>query len=221
MLAGAFIGIGCLLAFTVGGTLAGFPFSKVAMGIAFGVALSLVVIAGSELFTGNVMVLGNGLSRGTVTFPEALKLWVVCYLGNWLGAIVLSLLFIAAAGATGATGKALSGAAVAKTSMGPVVLFAKGMLCNFLVCLAVWCGFRTKSDAAKLIMVFWCLFAFFTTGFEHSIANMTVLTIGLLAPVGKTIALSGYLYNLLFVTAGNILGALLFMTIPYGIAARK
>lgn len=221
MLAGAFIGIGCLLAFTVGGTLAGFPFSKVAMGIAFGVALSLVIIAGAELFTGNVMVLGNGLSRGTVTFPEALKLWVVCYLGNWLGAIVLSLLFIAAAGATGATGKALSGAAAAKTSMGPVVLFAKGILCNFLVCLAVWCGFRTKSDAAKLIMVFWCLFAFFTTGFEHSIANMTVLTIGYLVPMSKAITLDGYLYNLLFVTAGNILGALLFMTIPYGIAAKK
>lgn len=221
MLAGAYIGIGIMLAFTVSGCLAGLPFAKIAMGMSFGVALSLVVIAGAELFTGNVMVLGNGLSRGTITTAEAVKLWVVCYLGNWLGAILLSLVFIAGAGATGAAGKALSEAAAAKTSMGPGVLFAKGMLCNFLVCLAVWCGFRTKDDTAKLIMVFWCLFAFFTTGFEHSIANMTVLTIGLLAPVGKAITLGGYLYNLLFVTAGNILGALLFMTIPYGLAARK
>lgn len=171
MLAGSYIGIGIMLAFTVGGTLAAFPFGKVAMGIAFGVALSLV--------------------------------------------------FIAADGATGATGKALTGAAIAKAGGGPVALFAKGMLCNFLVCLAVWCGFRTKDDTAKLIMIFWCLFAFFTSGFEHSIANMTVLTIGLLSPVGQGITMGGYLYNLIIVTAGNILGALLFMTVPYGLAAKK
>ena len=220
-LAGAYIGFGILLSFTVSGTLGAMPFTKVAMGLSFGVALSLVVIAGAELFTGNAFVMFNGLRLKTVTASEVVKLWIVCFLGNWFGAIVLSLLFLAAAGPVGATGKALAGAAAMKMGLPPLVLFARGILCNVLVCLAVWCGFRTKNDVAKLIMVFWCLYAFFTCGFEHSIANMTVLTVGVLAPFDAAVSLSGYAYNLFFVTLGNIVGAVLFLSIPYGIGALK
>ena len=106
-------------------------------------------------------------------------------------------------------------------SLPPLVLFLRGILCNVLVCLAVWCGFRCKSDSGKLIMTFWCLYAFFTCGFEHSVANMTVLTLGLLNPAGMAVSLSGYGYNLLWVTLGNIVGAVLFLAIPYGIASKK
>lgn len=70
-------------------------------------------------------------------------------------------------------------------------------------------------------MVFWCLYAFFTCGFEHSVANMTVLTLGLLNPAGTAVSVGGYLYNLFMVTLGNIVGAVLFLSIPYGIAAKK
>lgn len=220
-LAGAYIGFGILLSFTVSGTLGAMPFTKIAMGLSFGVALSLVVLAGAELFTGNAFVMFNGLRLKIVTAGDVLKLWVVCYLGNWAGAIILSLLFLAAAGPVGATGKALAAAAAMKMSLPPLVLFARGILCNVLVCLAVWCGFRTKNDVAKLIMVFWCLYAFFTCGFEHSIANMTVLTVGMLAPFDAAVSLSGYAYNLFFVTLGNIVGAVLFLSIPYGIGALK
>lgn len=220
-LAGAYIGFGILLSFTVSGTLGAMPFTKIAMGLSFGVALSLVVLAGAELFTGNAFVMFNGLRLKTVTAGDVLKLWVVCYLGNWAGAIILSLLFLAAAGPVGATGKALAAAAAMKMSLPPLVLFARGILCNVLVCLAVWCGFRTKNDVAKLIMVFWCLYAFFTCGFEHSIANMTVLTVGMLAPFDAAVSLSGYAHNLFFVTLGNIVGAVLFLSIPYGIGALK
>lgn len=220
-LAGAYIGFGILLSFTVSGTLGAMPFTKVAMGLSFGVALSLVVIAGAELFTGNAFVMFNGLRLKTVTAGEVVKLWIVCFLGNWFGAIVLSLLFLAAAGPVGATGKDLAGAAAMKMGLPPLVLFTRGILCNVLVCLAVWCGFRTKNDVAKLIMVFWCLYAFFTCGFEHSIANMTVLTVGVLAPFDAAVSLSGYAYNLFFVTLGNIVGAVLFLSIPYGIGALK
>ncbi len=190
-LAGAYIGFGILLSFTVSGTLGAMPFTKIAMGLSFGVALSLVVLAGAELFAGNAFVMFNGLGLKTVTAGDVLKLWVVCYLGIWAGAIILSLLFLAAAGPVGATGKALAAAAAMKMSLPPLVLFARGILCNVLVCLAVWCGFRTKNDVAKLIMVFWCLYAFFTCGFEHSIANMTVLTVGMLAPFDAAVSLSG------------------------------
>ena len=220
-LAGAYIGFGILLSFTVSGTLGAIPMTKIAMGLSFGIALSLVIIAGAELFTGNAFVLYNGRRSKTVTLTDVIRLWVVCYLGNWFGAIVLSLLFYGAAGTAGGVGQALANAAAMKMSLPPLVLFLRGILCNVLVCLAVWCGFRCKSDSGKLIMVFWCLYAFFTCGFEHSVANMTVLTLGLLNPAGTAVSVGGYLYNLFMVTLGNIVGAVLFLSIPYGIAAKK
>ena len=220
-LAGAYIGFGILLSFTVGGTLGPIPMNKIAMGLSFGVALSLVIIAGAELFTGNAMVLFNGWRRKTVTLTDVIRLWIVCYIGNLVGAVILSFIFYGAAGTAGGVGQALATAAATKMSLPPLVLFLRGILCNVLVCLAVWCGFRCKSDSGKLIMTFWCLYAFFTCGFEHSVANMTVLTLGLLNPAGMAVSLSGYGYNLLWVTLGNIVGAVLFLAIPYGIAAAK
>ena len=91
----------------------------------------------------------------------------------------------------------------------------------FLVCLAVWCGFKCKSESGKLIMIFWCLFAFITTGFEHSIANMTLLTISLLAPMEAAVTIGGYAYNLIVVTLGNMVGGILFVAIPYYLISKK
>lgn len=220
-LAGAYIGFGILLSFTVGGTLGPIPMNKIAMGLSFGVALSLVIIAGAELFTGNAMVLFNGWRRKTVTLTDVIRLWIVCYIGNLVGAVILSFIFYGAAGTAGGVGQALATAAATKMSLPPLVLFLRGILCNVLVCLAVWCGFRCKSDSGKLIMTFWCLYAFFTCGFEHSVANMTVLTLGLLNPAGMAVSLAGFGYNLLWVTLGNLVGAVVFLAIPYGIAAAK
>ena len=220
-LAGAYIGFGILLSFTVGGTLGPIPMNKIAMGLSFGIALSLVIIAGAELFTGNAFVLFSGWRGKTVSLVDVVHLWVVCYAGNFVGAVILSFLFYGAAGTAGGVGQALAGAAAIKMSLPPLVLFLRGILCNVLVCLAVWCGFRCKSDSGKLIMTFWCLYAFFTCGFEHSVANMTVLTLGLLNPAGMTVSFSGFGYNLLWVTLGNLVGAVVFLAIPYGIAAAK
>ena len=112
-------------------------------------------------------------------------------------------------------------AAAAKMGAGAVALFARGILCNFLVCLAVWCAGRATSDAGKLIMVFWCLFAFITTGFEHSIANMTLFTVALLQPAHEAVSAGGFIYNLAIVTLGNIAGGALFVAVPYYIAGRR
>ena len=203
MLAGAYIGFGILLVFTLSGALAGAPYTKLVMGCCFGVALSLVVIAGAELFTGNNLVMTAGLLRKTVTVADALKLWGVCWLGNLaLGA--------------------MTGAAAAKMTAGFIPLLTRGMLCNTLVCLAVWCGFRAKSDAGKLLMVFWCLLAFFATGFEHSIANMTLLTLALINNGGnEAISMGGYWFNLIVVTLGNMIGAILFVALPYHFASKE
>ena len=222
ILAGMYIGFGVLLVFTLSGSLDGAPCTKLVMGCTFGVALSLVVICGAELFTGNNMVMTAGLSCRTVSVPDTLKLWLVCWLGNLLGGILLSVIFYLTGLDTGATLEAITTAAAAKMTAGPVALLARGVLCNILVCLAVWSGFRAQSDAGKLIMVFWCLLAFFSTGFEHSIANMTVLSVALLDSAGNTaITLTGYCYNLILVTLGNMIGGALLVGVPYFVGSRE
>ncbi|MCR5415825.1 MAG: formate/nitrite transporter family protein [Pseudobutyrivibrio sp.] len=221
MLAGAYIGFGILLIFTIGGQLSGAPATKLVMGVSFGIALSLVVIAGAELFTGNNLVMAAGIIKKKVTIFDAIKLWIVCYLGNWLGSIVLVLLYNATGLANGAVGEFMANGALAKMSATAPQLLARGILCNMLVCLAVWCGFRCKSDSGKLIMIFWCLFAFITTGFEHSIANMTLLTEALINPCGVAVSMSGYFHNLLWVTLGNMIGGIAFIAIPYAYAAKE
>jgi nitrite transporter NirC len=221
MLAGIYVGFGILLIFTIGGLLTGMAASKIVMGAAFGIALSLVVIAGAELFTGNNMVMAAGMFSKNVKFASALKLWILSFLGNWAGSIILALVFWGAGLSTGATGKFIATTAATKMSIAVLPLFLRGVLCNTLVCLAVWCGYRCKSESGKLIMIFWCLFAFITSGFEHSVANMTLLTISLLSPFNEAVSLSGYFYNIGIVTLGNIVGGILFVAVPYFIISRE
>ncbi len=221
MLAGAFVGIGVLLAFTVGGLLNGLPYCKVVMGLSFGVALSLVIMAGSELFTGNNMVMTLGILEKKITFAEAAKLWAICWIGNLAGALVLSLIYSLTGLGVGDTATFIAAGAAAKMGAGPIQLIFRGVLCNFLVCLAVWSCNRATSDSGKLIMIIWCLFAFITTGFEHSIANMSLLTIALMNPMGQAVTLGGYFYNLILVTFGNMIGGIVFVALPYYVASRK
>lgn len=222
MLAGAYIGFGSLLAFTVGGALAGSGAAKLAMGACFGVALSLVTMAGAELFTGNNLAMAAGMIRHTVSAGDAVKLWIVCWLGNLAGGIVLSLLFFLTGLDTDATLMSITGAAAGKMSASFVELLTRGMLCNMLVCIAVWCAAKLKSEVGKLIMIFWCLLAFFTTGFEHSVANMTTLTVAVLDNAGNSaITIGGYFYNLGVVTLGNMIGGIVLVAIPYAAAARE
>lgn len=221
VLAGMYIGFGILLVFTLSGSLAGAPYTKLVMGCCFGVALSLVVIPGAELFTGNNLVMTAGMLRKTIKLADAIKLWVVCWLGNLVGSVLIAYMFHVSGLYGEATVAAVSGAAVGKMSAGFMPLLCRAILCNMLVCLAIWSGFRTKSDAAKLIMVFWCLLAFFATGFEHSIANMTTLTLALLNNTGDAaITFGGYWYNLAVVTLGNMIGGIIFVALPYHVTAK-
>lgn len=222
MLAGVFVGFGVLLAFTIGGLLEGASYTKILMGVSFGVALSLVVMAGAELFTGNNLVMAAGCWKRTVKLGEAALLWAVCWLGNLAGSVLLALLYWGTGLGGGAVGEFIASGAAAKMTAGTIELFLRGVLCNMLVCLAVWCGFRCKSESGKLIMIWWCLFAFITTGFEHSVANMTLLTVSLLSPCGQAVTFGGWVYNLLVVTLGNMAGGILFLALPYHlISGRK
>lgn len=215
MLAGGYVGFGILLIFTAGGALGGASWAKILMGATFGIALSLVVAAGAELFTGNNLVMTAGLAQKNVNIIQTVKLSLVCFVGNWLGGIVLGAVFWGAGLATGDTAELIAQTSASKMAVPFLPLFLRGVLCNTLVCLAIWCSFRLKSESAKLIMVWWCLFCFITCGFEHSIANMTLLTVGVLAPGEALVSLGGYFYNILVVTLGNVVGAVLFIALPY------
>ena len=119
-----------------------------------------------------------------------------------------------------------SGSGATKIMMGAsfgvalsLVIFA-GVLCNILVCLAVWCSIKLKSEIGKLVMVFWCLYVFITAGFEHSVANMTLLAIGLFSSHSAAITISGFIYNIGIVTLGNIVGGVL-LAVSYHIISRN
>ena len=223
MLAGIYVGLGIMLVFTIGGLLssANSPATKIVMGLSFGVALSLVIFAGSELFTGNNFVMAVGSLNKTVFWLDTIKVWIVSFIGNLTGSILAGTLFFMAGLANGPVGEFIAKTSATKMSLPASDLFFRGILCNMLVCLAVWCSFKCKEETSKLIMIFWCLFVFITAGFEHSVANMTLLTIGLLSPAGAAVSIGGYAYNIIMVTLGNMVGGIVFMAIPYYIISRK
>lgn len=129
--------------------------------------------------------------------------------------------FYAAGLARGPVGQFILSASATKMSLPIHELIVRGILCNLLVCLAIWCSFKMKEETGKLIMIFWCLFAFITTGFEHSVANMTLLSIGLFIPHTAAVSLSGFIYNLSFVTLGNMIGGALVLAIPYYLISKE
>ena len=223
MLAGAYVGLGIILIFTIGGLLnnAGSPATKIVMGLSFGVALSLVVFAGSELFTGNNFIMASASLSVGVSWKDTAKVWAMSFVGNLTGSILTGYLFYLTGLASGPVGEFIGATTQAKMNIPLIPLFVRGVFCNVMVCLAVWCTFRCKEEAAKLIMIFWCLFVFITAGFEHSVANMTLLTIGLLAPNGADVSLMGYIYNIGIVTLGNMVGGIVFMAIPYYIISKN
>jgi nitrite transporter NirC len=221
MLAGAYVGFAILFIFSIGGQLAGAPHTKTIMGACFGIALSLVVMAGAELFTGNNLVLTAGLRHKTVSIRQALTLLLVCYIGNWLGSALVAALFFGTGLGAGPVGAFIAASAAAKMNASPLQLLLRGVLCNALVCLGVWCGYRCKSETAKLIMIFWCVFAFITSGYEHSIANMTLLTAALFSPYGADISVYGYFYNIFIVTFGNVIGGVMLTALPYAVISKQ
>lgn len=220
VLAGVFIGFGVILSNTAAALTASSGLSRLVAGLTFAGGLSLVVFAGSELFTGNHFIIGSGILVGRVSVADGLKVLEMSMLGNWLGAIILSVLFAATGLADGAVGEFMAQSAQIKMSLSVTALITRAVLCNILVCLAVWCTFRLKSETAKLIMIFWCLFIFITAGFEHSVANMTLLTSAMLGPFKEGLTLGGYLYNIFFSTLGNLLGGIWGVALPYYLISR-
>jgi nitrite transporter NirC len=206
MFAGLYVGLGIILILTIGGQLGDIGMRKTFMGVSFGIALSLVIIAGSELFTGNNMIMTASSLDKKVPWTDTFRIWLWSWFGNWAGSILVAVVFVLSGLAAGSTGEFCAAVSAGKMQAPMLELFFRAVLCNILVCLAVLCSIKLKEETAKLIMIWWCLFAFITAGFEHSIANMSLLTIGLLNPGTVELNMTGYLYNLAVVGFGNLCG---------------
>src|SRR5579863_3279877 len=223
MMAGAYVGLGIILIFCVGNAVDP-SIRPVVMGASFGIALTLVIFAGSDLFTGHTMFMTHGWLQGRVSLRELGACWGASWAGNLLGCALLAGLFVAGGGGPallGLGGKAplIVTVAAAKMNAPALELVARAILCNWLVCLAIWTSARMTSDTAKCIVIFWCLYAFIASGFEHSIANMTLLSIALLAPHPDSVSLAGMGWNLLWVTLGNIVSGAGIMGLGYWTAS--
>lgn len=221
-MAGAYIGLAILLIFALGTPMVGTPLEPlrgVVMAGAFGIALSLVIVAGSELFTGNAMIMGVGALEGQTSWTALGKVWTWSWIGNLFGSLLVAAM--AAWGGVFSDPGLVYAVAETKMTLSPLELFVQGVFCNWLVVLAVWCNFRLENTIAKLVMIWWCLLAFIGTGFEHSVANMTVLslanflqiTTGQAAPAA--VDWGGMAYNISIVTLGNAFAGIVMMGAAY------
>ena len=216
MMAGVYVGFGIILIFIIGSTVDP-AYQKLVMGASFGIALTLVVFAGAELFTGHAMYMPLGWLRRETSGANLVVVWLIVWVGNLAGSVGLAALFVlsGAGGMASDSSSFFNQVASAKMNAPIIELLARGILCNWLVCLALWMSGRTKNDAAKCIVIFWCLFAFIASGFEHSVANMTLFSIALLGTHPTTVSVYGMAYNLLWVTLGNLLAGSVFMALGY------
>jgi formate/nitrite transporter len=222
VLAGAFIALGALF-FTVVVTRPGLGFgiSRLVGGAAFSLGLILVIVGGAELFTGNNLAAMAWASR-RITSAELCRNWVLVYVGNALGAlgtVVLVLLGDVAQLGDGAVRETALAIGRHKASLGVVEALALGVLCNGLVCLAVWLAMGGRSVTDKVLALILPIAAFVTMGFEHSIANLFFLPYALaLDGFGDGQLLIGSVRNLLVVTGGNMLGGTILVAGVYWLA---
>jgi nitrite transporter len=213
-LAGAFVGVAVVLLLSVSAPLvaASSPMAKLVQGAVFGVALTLVVFAGAELFTGNAMVMLQGLVAKRVRARELGLVWVASLVGNFAGSVGFAALVHGGGTLKGPGATLVASIVRAKDSASGPQLFWRSVLCNMLVCLALWMATRTKSDGAKLAVLWWALLAFIASGFEHSIANMTVFSLGIFE---QSASWSQLLRNLMWTVPGNVVGGGIVIGLGY------
>jgi formate/nitrite transporter len=237
ILAGAFIALGAVFATTTvagaGGVLP-YGITRLLSGVVFSLGLILVIVGGAELFTGNNLIIMAWASR-KVSTALLVKNWLIVYVGNFLGAVGTAVLVFVAgqyAFGQGAVGAAALATATAKVGLGWWQALALGILCNGLVCLAVWLTFSARTTTDRILAIVPPIAAFVAAGFEHSIANMYFIPVALFIKAGAPAAFwtdigrtaldygsltwGAFLFNnLLPVTLGNIIGGVLLVGVVY------
>ncbi len=234
VLAGAFIGIGAIFATTAAAGGAALPYgvNRLLVGFVFTVGLILVVVGGAELFTGNTLITMAFASK-KVTLLQLLRNWGIVYVGNLIGSIATAYIVFLGKQYTfgsGAIGLAALGIGNAKVNLEFVQAIALGIMCNALVCMAVWMCYSARTTTDKILAIIPPIACFVAAGFEHSIANMYFIPAALfikgdatfLTEIGKTAADyvnltwgNFFIANLLPVTIGNIIGGGLMVGLVY------
>jgi formate transporter FocA len=235
VLAGAFISLGAIFATTVSAGAAEVPFgvARLLAGLAFSLGLILVIIGGAELFTGNTLIVMAWASR-KVSTALVLRNWSIVYVGNFVGAVgTAAVMFVSGQYSFGGGSVGLAALTIgnAKAGLEFVPAIALGMMCNALVCLAVWLTFSARTTTDRILAIVPPIAAFVAAGFEHSVANMYFIPVAIairnLAPEGfwsqigrvpadfPNLTMEGFLANLVPVTIGNIIGGALMVGIVY------
>jgi formate/nitrite transporter len=230
VLAGAFIGLGSMLFVIVRSDASlGFAAAQLGGGLVFSLGLLLVVVAGAELFTGNNL-LAMAWADGKITSAQVLRNWGLVCAANFAGAVGLAVLvFLSGHTAMndGAIGRTVVKIALAKQSLPAGEAFVRGILCNVLVCMAVWMAMAGRSVVDKAVAVVFPISAFVAAGFEHSIANMYLMPLAMLVQqsggAASTVAVtwSGMAANLAAVIAGNLLGGSVLVGLTYHVIYRR
>jgi formate transporter len=233
VLAGGFIGLGALYyALVVSDAQLSFGIARVLGGVAFSLGLILVIVGGAELFTGNNLLVMAWADR-KITTSEMLRNWALVYIANAVGAIGLAVVVYLSHHAgmnQGGVGLAYLEIAAAKTALPFWEAFFKGVLCNLLVCLAVWMALAGHSVIDKVLVIVFPISAFVAAGFEHCVANMYFIPLGIflkastIAPAGINLASldwGGFVSNLIPVTLGNIVGGSVMVALVYHLIYRR
>lgn len=213
IVAGFFIIVAMIFSNVVGNVFSGAEepaWGKFLAAVVFSVAVLLITMVGGELFTGNNLVMAFGAFDRKVSWSDAAKVWVVSYLGNFVGCLILSLIFVWA-GAAG-TADYFAGFIGNKLAIPAGQMFFRAVLCNFFVCLGVLCSIKLKSEAAKVLMIIMCISGFVISGFEHCVANMGIfVTAGCLVP---GLSIGAMARSMVIVTLGNMAGGAILLAWP-------
>ena len=232
VLAGGFIGLGALYyVVVISDHTLGFATARVLGGVCFSLGLLLVVVAGAELFTGNNLLV-MAWADGKLSTWEVLRNWTVVCIANFVGAAGLAGLVFLSGHAEmngGAIGKTYLDITLAKSTLPAWTAFFRGMMCNVLVCMAVWMTFAGRSVMDKFIAIVFPVSAFVAAGFEHSIANMYLILLAIMLKTSGTglpvaydaIGIAGMMHSLLPVIVGNIVGGSVLVALIYHIIYRR
>ncbi|MFV0633174.1 formate/nitrite transporter family protein [Demequina sp.] len=224
MLAGLWVGGGVYVMFSAAGPffVAGEPATRLVSGAVFAIALTFVVFAGSELATSAMMVLPIGAMRRTISWLQAAGTLAFIFVGNLIGSLILAWVLIQSGIFNdAATGGMLDGILTLKLSHTDGQLFFRAVMCNILVCVAIWSAGRVKSESAKAIVIFWGVFGFIASGFEHVVANMTIFGAGVLGGSSVDVTWLDFAHNMFWVGLGNLAGGMIVLAMAYTFIAGR
>ncbi len=240
ILAGMFIGMGALfMTFVNSDSTLSFSVQKVLGGVCFSLGLISVIVAGAELFTGNSLMV-CGACSGKISWGALVKNWIIVWIGNFVGSLLLVGIIVMCACWSmnnGAVGNAMINVAYGKINLDWSVIFFRGIMCNVLVCLAVWMAFSGRTVIDKIFTSIIPVAAFVAMGFEHCVANMFFLPMGVvalntvgytgdidptkLASIQAALTPAGVFYNISAATIGNMVGGAVLIGLMYWLAYHK